>query len=77
MDFTFGITLKLEKKKKPFAVAGVFYDKGSHMIEFHSPEDTTKVIKGLIPPYPSEMQTPTEPEHQAERSDKKGSGGIG
>ena len=75
MDFIFGITLKLEKTKKPFAIANVYYDKGSHMIEFKDPENTTHVIKGLIPPYPAEMQTPTE--SKPEQSDKKGSGGIG
>ena len=77
-EYHIGFTLKLEKKKKPFAVAGVFYDKGSHMIEFHSPEDATKIIKGLIPPYPGEMQTPTqETPPKAEHEKSGGSGGIG
>jgi hypothetical protein len=72
MDFTFGITLKFERKKKPFAIGQVFYDKGNHLIEFHDPENTNNMIKGLIPPLPEGMQTPTEEKPQ----DKKGSGGI-
>jgi hypothetical protein len=68
VDFTFGFTLKLEKTKRPFAVANVYYDKGSHMIEFRDPEDATKVIKGLIPPYPESAQTPSEP-HESKKED--------
>lgn len=61
MDFTFGITFILEKKKKPFAYGKVFYDQRGHLIEFHDPNETGKLIKGLIPPMPAEFQTPVEP----------------
>lgn len=69
MDFTFGITLHLERKKKPFAIGKVFYNKGEHLIEFTDPDNVNHMIKGLIPPYPETAQTPAE--------DKKGSHGIG
>jgi hypothetical protein len=75
MDFTFGITLKFEKTKKPFAIGKVFYANGSHMIEFHDPENVNHMIKGLIPPYPEQMQTPTEDKSQPEQK-QKDSGGI-
>jgi hypothetical protein len=82
VDFTFGITLKLEKNKKPFAIGKVFYNNGQHIIEFTDPENANHMIKGLIPPYPESAQTPSEPQHQQpeqtkQKEDSRGSGGIG
>ena len=74
MDLTFGLTLKLEKTKKPFAIGTVYYEKGSHMIEFRDPEDATKVIRGLIPPYPESAQTQIEPKEETSKPPRKGDG---
>lgn len=75
VDFVFGITLKFEKKKRPFAIGQVFYDKGNHLIELHDPDSAAQMIKGLIPPLPEGMQTPTEPKEK-EKEEKKETHGI-
>ena len=68
MDFTFGITLKFEKRKKPFAIGQVYYDKKGHLIELHDPEEGANMIRGLIPPYPEANQTPVEPKEEQQKS---------
>jgi len=72
-EYHLGFTIKLERTKKPFAIGTVYYEKGSHMIEFRDPEDATKIIRGLIPPYPESSQTPIE----SKEPEKKGNNGIG
>lgn len=68
VEWSIGFSVKLKRRREPPMTGRVFYKDGGHIIEIHDVRQASEFIRGLLPAYPGEEMTKTEPkpkEHQS------------